>query len=196
MPGKEFEAQRLADETIEAGLADVLHILGQHVRGQGGQRGRGQPFVPAELLPQLQASQAGFECGVCLEQACDTKVFHNNVVSAAPPFSSIEWRFANTSAEITNNLASHTLRERDGATASLTGNLSSAPLSLFINGPNGDLHLVSTASLAIDQGVAIGSGMSTDDFDGGSRDATPDLGADEYLDLPYDLYLPLLLKES
>lgn len=145
---------------------------------------------------ELQASQAGFECGVCLEQACGVKVFHNSVVSTAPPFSSIEWRFANTSAEITNNLASHTLRERDGATASLTGNLSSTPLSLFVNGAGGDLHLASAASPAIDQGGTISSGMSTDDFDGIPRDAAPDLGADEYLDLPYDLYLPLLLKES
>lgn len=51
---------------------------------------------------ELRVSQFGFDCGVCLEQACGTKVLHNTVVSTAPPFSSIEWRFANTNAEITN----------------------------------------------------------------------------------------------
>lgn len=131
--------------------------------------------------PELQASQVGFECHICLEQACGAKVLHNSLIStAAPALSSVEWRFANTNAEITNNLVSHSLLERDGATATLTGNLSPAPLSLFVDGAGGDLHLTATASTAIDQGLPIAQGMSSDDIDAGLRDATPDVGADEF----------------
>jgi hypothetical protein len=144
---------------------------------------------------ELRDSEFGFDCGVCLEQACGTKIFHNSVVSTAPPFSSIEWRFANTSAEITNNLASHNLRQRDNGVATLAGNLDNAPLSLFVNAPGGELHLVNSAGAAIDQGVPIATGMSNDDIDGAPRDAAPDLGADEYpANLPYPIYLPLVLK--
>ena len=144
---------------------------------------------------ELQNSQAGFECGICLEQACGAKVFHNSVVSTGPPFSSIEWRFANTNAEIINNLASHNLRERNGATATLSHNLTDAQLSLFVDGAGGNLHLAAGANLAIDQGLPIAAGMSADDIDSAPRDANPDLGADEYpANLPYSVHLPLLLK--
>ena len=144
---------------------------------------------------ELQSSGAGFECGICLEQACGAKVFHNTVASTAAPFSSIEWRFSETDAELANNLASHNLMERDGATAALAGNLENAPLSLFVDGSGGDLHLAADATAAIDQGVSIASGMSNDDFDGAPRDANPDLGADEYpLNLPFAVYLPLLVR--
>ena len=142
---------------------------------------------------ELQASQAGFECGVCLEQACGARVFHNSVVSTAAPFSSIEWRFSNTSADISNNLVSHNLMERNSASAMLAGNLQNASLSLFVDSFGGNLHLVSSANAAIDQGVSIPAGMSTDDIDGAPRDANPDLGADEYpLNLPFAVYLPLV----
>jgi hypothetical protein len=44
----------------------------------------------------------------------------------------------------------------------------------------GDLHLLETATGAIDQGVDTGL---SDDFDGNLRDAAPDVGADEWVDL-------------
>lgn len=55
---------------------------------------------------ELQSSEYGFDCGICLAQACGAKVFHNTVVARQPPFSSIEWRFPNTQAEIINNIVS------------------------------------------------------------------------------------------
>jgi uncharacterized repeat protein (TIGR01451 family) len=125
----------------------------------------------------LFSSQYGFDCGICLEQACGTQVLHNTVASTQSPFSSIEWRWPNTDAEITNNLVSHNLRERDGASASLAGNLEDAPLSLFVDGTGGDLHLTEGASSAIGQGVNAGV---TTDIDGQTRDSAPDIGADEY----------------
>jgi hypothetical protein len=129
----------------------------------------------------LFSSTYGFDCGICLEQACGVQVLHNTVASTdAPVSSSIEWRFANTDATITNNLVSHNLRERDGASASLAGNLEEVPLSLFVDGAGGDLHLVGSASSAIDEGVAISEGLCDDDIDADLRGPARDIGADEY----------------
>ncbi len=138
-------------------------------------------FVSASRA-ELFASQAGFDCGICLAQACDARVLHNSVVSTSAPFSSIEWRFANTRAEITNNLLSHNLRARDGANASLAGNLENVPLPYLENVAMGDLHLVQGAIAAIDQGMPVAAGLCEDDFDGDPRPmgAGRDIGADEY----------------
>ena len=116
------------------------------------------------------------------------------------PFSSIEWRFSNTQAEITNNLASYRLLERDGASAVLNGNLENAPLSLLSNPLDGDLHLRSDASLAIDQGSVVLAGLADKDIDGDPRPAGfgRDIGADELATLPTDatdwIYLPLVAR--
>jgi len=148
---------------------------------------------------QLYESQAGFDCGVCLWQACDAKVLHNTVVSTAAPVSSIEWRFLNTNATITNNLVSHRLWERNGASASLAANLDHQPLSLFVDGAGGDLHLVAHAQETIDKGVPVGGNLCSDDIDGDLRDLTPDIGADEVPKGPTTKYvspLPLLLLDD
>jgi hypothetical protein len=133
----------------------------------------------------LFASEYGFDCGICLAQACGTQVPHNTVVSTDAPFSSIEWRFANTDADIANNLVSHNLRDRGGV-ASLAGNLEYAPLSLFVDGAGGDLHLSEDASAAIDRGVMLVAGLCDDDIDGEARPigSAPDIGADEYRTAP------------
>ena len=124
----------------------------------------------------LYASDCGFDCGVCLEQACGAVVVHNTVASTQAPFSSIEWRWGNTDVDITNNLVTHNLRDRGGS-ATLAGNLDYQPLSLFLDGAGGDLHLVESARVAIDQGVSAGVAI---DIDGEARDVSPDVGADEF----------------
>jgi hypothetical protein len=131
---------------------------------------------------ELFASTDGFDSGISLWQACGAQVLHNTVASTQAPFSSIEWRFWNTDVDIINNLVTHNLMERDGATASLAGNLQNQPLSLFVDGSGGDLHLAATATVAIDQGVSVVSGLSDDDIDGDPRPigSGRDIGADEY----------------
>jgi hypothetical protein len=128
----------------------------------------------------LFASEYGFDCGVCLWQACGAQALHNTVWSGEPAasFSSVEWRFANTSAAVTNNLVNVTLRERDGAAATLAGNVTGAAAAWFVGAGSGDLHLVPSASSAIDKGVVC---SVTDDLDGEPRPrgAAPDVGADE-----------------
>ena len=137
-------------------------------------------FVSASRS-ELFDSQYGFDCGVCLWQSCGAQVLHNTVASTQDPFSSIEWRFDNANVDITNNVVSHQLRDR-GGTARLSGNLEHQPLSLFVDGPAGDLHLNATAVSAIDGAVSIAPGLCDDDIDGDVRPlgSARDVGADEY----------------
>jgi hypothetical protein len=128
----------------------------------------------------LFASEYGFDCGVCLWQACQAQALHNTVWSADPAssFSAVEWRFARTSAAVANNLVNLPLRERDGASATLAGNVTGAAASWFASAATGDLHLAGSATQAIDRGVAS---AASDDMDGEPRPrgAAPDVGADE-----------------
>ena len=129
---------------------------------------------------ELFASQYGADGGIALAQACGAQVVHNTIAFTQSPFAAIEWRFSNTDADITNNLTTHNLMDR-GGTATLTGNLSGQPLSLFEDGSNGDLHLDQGATIAIDQGEALAAGLCDDDFDGDTRPigSARDIGADE-----------------
>ena len=142
-------------------------------------------FISANDL-DLFASAYGFDCGICLWNACNAYVLHNTVYTADPgnTFSSIEWRFPNTQAVISNNLVNDEMRERDGAQGEQSGNLTTAQASWFVDASGGDLHLHSTATEAIDQ-VTIPAGVS-DDIDGDTRPIgiAPDIGADEYGDPP------------
>ncbi|MEW5872354.1 MAG: hypothetical protein AB1894_24030 [Chloroflexota bacterium] len=137
----------------------------------------------------LFASEYGFDCGICLWQACGARALHNTVASTQAPFSGIEWRFSRTNVTIINNLLTHNLMDRGGVD-SLSGNLQYQPLSLFVDGSSGDLHLASTAAVAIDQVTAPTDAGA--DFDGDARPSgsLADVGADELVSVR--LYLPLL----
>ena len=126
----------------------------------------------------LLGSESGFDCGICLWSACDARVLHNSIVSTGDMFSAIEWRFESTSATIANNLATHVMRERDGATATVAGNMEQMGLENFANAATGDLHLTPT-SAAIDAGDSSVSGLPVSDIDGDLRGNSPDAGADE-----------------
>jgi hypothetical protein len=139
--------------------------------------------------PRLFASAAGFDAGIGLEQSCATAVLHNTVFSTAPPFSSIEWRWSQTTATIANNIVSHNLRPRDGAFAALAGNITSAPASLFVDASTGDLHLRPTATAAIDKAVALNPALAWD-IDSAPRGTLPDVGADEFAGWTFTLTVP------
>jgi hypothetical protein len=131
------------------------------------------------VRPELFASPSGMDLGIGLEASCNATMVHNTVASTEAPYSSIEWRFSQTTARIINNLVTHNLRERDGATAQLVSNLENADAALFVDLASADLHLVPGADPAIDQGDPEGAALAPTDFDGDARDDTPDLGADE-----------------
>ncbi|MEO7426455.1 MAG: hypothetical protein ABI036_14800 [Fibrobacteria bacterium] len=78
-----------------------------------------------------------------------------------------------------NNLVLGKLAVLSGYSPELAGNLSvsSVVTSWFRDVSGGDLHLTSSASLAIDKAVPLSQIAS--DFDGGMRSSSPDIGADE-----------------
>jgi hypothetical protein len=61
---------------------------------------------------ELFASTDGYDNGISLWNACEVETYHNSVISTQAPFSSIEWRYPNTSVDLVNNLVSHNLRPR------------------------------------------------------------------------------------
>jgi hypothetical protein len=94
---------------------------------------------------------------------------------------SIEFRFAGTTnTMIRNNLTNKNITGRDGASGTVSNNITSASRDWFVNVTDGDLHLSSEISNVVDQGVQI-SGLS-DDFDSQIRPLGSgiDIGADEY----------------
>ncbi len=124
-------------------------------------------------------SPDGFDTGIGLEQARGTVVVHNTVASTSSPrSSSIEWRFGNTLADVYNNLVSENLLPRDGGQATLDGNLDYCPLSWLTDVAGGDLHLTD-ATGAVDAGTPLAPGLADTDIDVQTRDAAPDVGADE-----------------
>jgi len=111
----------------------------------------------------------------------NTQVLNNTVlVSGTYPYP-IEYRFAGTTGVvIKNNLLDGAVLARDGATGAVQNNVTSATSAIFVNAPAGDLHLNSTATAAIDRGVALAD--VTDDWDGQARPigSAPDIGANEF----------------
>ena len=93
----------------------------------------------------------------------------------------IEVRFSGaTGVEVRGNLSDGTVWARDGAVPTVTDNVTSALPAWFVDEPAGDLHLVATATPAIDG--TDRSANCLDDFDGGPRPAgagETDIGADE-----------------
>jgi hypothetical protein len=130
----------------------------------------------------LFAAKDGADCGICLWQSCQAQVLHNTVYSTDPvhTFSSIEWRFANTRADIKNNLVNIVMKEREGASANVSGNVTDARAAWFVDAKLGDLHLAETATPVIDR--AVPRAGVTDDIDGACRPVGPaaDVGAHEY----------------
>jgi len=109
----------------------------------------------------------------------------NNTALLLNPDAGLTWgmeaRFADTSGEFAYNLTNMSIwGNRDGASGTLTGNLTSAASDWFIDAAAADLHLVPTATSAIDGAVTLSAVQ--DDYDGGSRPkgTAPDVGADEY----------------
>lgn len=146
--------------------------------------------------PDLFSSQFGFDCGICFWNACDSKAYHNTIYTDDPgnTFSGMEWRFVNTQALVYNNLSNAILREREGASAVLEGNLSQAAALWFVNPSAYDFHLALSATQAIDQGVTVSSVW--EDFEGDPRPVGdgPDVGADEVYNFAATdwVYLPFL----
>ena len=95
----------------------------------------------------------------------------------------IESRYSISTAEVAYNLIDGPILERNDATITEYGNITNADSypAWFVDYANGDLHLTSLATGAIDQAGTLAD--VTDDFDWDVRPfgSAPDIGADEYV---------------
>src|SRR5262249_37324790 len=92
----------------------------------------------------------------------------------------IEYRFTvTTGVKILYNLTDAAITARDGAVATVTGNITNAQKSWFVNATTGDLHLTSSATAAI--GKALFLTAASTDYDRPPRSSgATDVGADQY----------------
>jgi hypothetical protein len=135
------------------------------------------------------------DVGLTVNYARDYKIHHNTVLLNGSFAWTVEYRFSASEGDIAYNLTDGPILQRDGASGTLTGNLTSAAPGWFVEAPSGDLHLSASAASAIDQAAPLAD--VTDDFDGDARPIgpAPDVGADEYgFWLHWDLYLAVVSK--
>ncbi len=112
----------------------------------------------------------------------NTEVAYNTVLLNGDYANAVEYRFATTTGvKVLYNLTDAAVTARDGATGTVTGNVTSgAQSSWFANEAIGDLHLTTKASGALGKGTFLAE-VSTD-YDGQSRPSsgTTDVGADQH----------------
>jgi hypothetical protein len=109
----------------------------------------------------------------------------------------VEARFDDTSGTFAYNLTNMAVINRDGSGATLTGNVTNAQPSWFVDAANADLHVISPTRQVIDRAGTLAQVPA--DIDGDVRPAgpAPDVGADEYVEPPIltpRVYLPLVLR--
>jgi len=122
------------------------------------------------------------DVGIYMNKASDFKVYNNTIWSTFDEIpSSIDSRFSLSYGEIYNNICSQSYQLRDGGTATFSNNIWYADSDLFVDQTNGDYHLVSSATDAIDQGMDTTADVPYD-MDGEARPkgSAVDIGADEY----------------
>jgi hypothetical protein len=121
------------------------------------------------------------DVGIGLESAPGAQVYNNTIFQEHSYPNAIEYRFAaTTGVSIINNLTNRAIAPRDGASGTVSHNVTHGESGWFLAPGQGDLHLASSVDDVVDQGVLV-SGL-VDDFDGDSRPRGTgyDVGADEY----------------
>jgi hypothetical protein len=119
------------------------------------------------------------DVGIGIETSPNTRIYNNTIFIEYP--NAIEYRFAATNnIEIANNLTNKTIKERNGAIATLSTNNENAVSSWFINTGIGDLRLASNNSNVVEMGTTLAD--VTDDIDKVARPqySNHDIGAHEY----------------
>lgn len=120
------------------------------------------------------------DVAIYINQGADFKIY-NNTLWTVNGFSSMDIRFTLSYGDIVNNLCTDGYRLRDGALATFATNIWNADASYFVDQPNADYHLVSTATSAIDQGTDTSADVPYDiDWESRPKGGAVDIGADEY----------------
>ncbi|MFZ5453358.1 MAG: right-handed parallel beta-helix repeat-containing protein [Thermodesulfobacteriota bacterium] len=145
-----------------------------------GDRGHQRGIVRNNMIYH-NAVEGFADVGIAVESAPGAQVYNNTIYQEHSYPHAIEYRFpATTGVLIANNLTNKAISPRDGATGTVSDNVTNAQASWFVNPPAGDLHLKSVIKTVVDQGRII-AGLATD-FDGDPRPrgAGIDIGADEF----------------
>jgi hypothetical protein len=124
-------------------------------------------------------TQSG-DVGIVVNNSAGTAVLHNTVILSGTYPNAIEYRFpATTGVEIRYNLTDGAVQRRDGASATVAGNVTIAQPGWFADAAGGNLHLTAAATPALDG--AQPHPLVTRDYDQAPRPtgALPDVGADE-----------------
>jgi hypothetical protein len=121
------------------------------------------------------------DTAIGLENAHGARIYHNTVLSTATAtnfYSSIDYRFPGTLADIRNNLT-YRITARDGASGNVSKNVENVAASDFVDPSLFDFRLRPDALDAIDRGGSIPeAGL---DILGRTHDyGLPDIGAHEY----------------
>jgi hypothetical protein len=122
-----------------------------------------------------------YDVGIALSESPNTQVYNNTIFMENDFPWAIEYRFSSTqSVLIVNNLTNKPIISRDGATGTVTNNVTNSGGSWFVNPSNGDLHLAYFINGVVDSAQAV-LGLN-EDFEGGSRPlgSGSDIGADEF----------------
>ena len=121
------------------------------------------------------------DVGILVADSPNTQVLNNTVIVSGTYPTPIEYRYSGArGVVIQNNLVDGAISARDGAVGTVSHNVTDAAASMFVDGTAGDLHLVASATTAIDRGLAV-PGV-TDDWDGEPRPSGSgyDIGASEF----------------
>jgi hypothetical protein len=121
------------------------------------------------------------DVGIGIWNSPNTEAAYNTVILNGDYVNAIEYRFSTTTGvKILYNLTDAAITERDGASGTVTGNVTNAQSSWFVNESIGNLNLTSAATGAIGQGVYL-SAVPTD-YNGLARPSTgpTDVGAAQY----------------
>ena len=127
--------------------------------------------------------------------SANTKIYHNTILTHGNSTHAIQVRWLTSPiSDIQNNLTDDTINLRDGASATNTGNFTSAVDAWFIAPQTGDVHLndvAGTQANVINQAPTLA--VVTNDFDGVSRPqgAGYDRGAIEFTGGAFDFTLSL-----
>lgn len=113
----------------------------------------------------------------------NSELLNNTALTEGKYANAIEVRYAGATGVVAaNNLLDAAIQARDGATPTLTDNLSNAQNAWFVDPAGGDLHLTAAAVPAIDHATALAD--APDDFDAQTRPLganQSDIGADQTL---------------
>lgn len=121
------------------------------------------------------------DVGIGLETSPNTRVYNNSAYTENYS-NSIEYRFAaTTGVKIYNNLTNRTIAGRDGGTGDLRSNRTNAQANWFVSAASGDLHLASSRTDVVEQGLTISAVAVDYDRQARLQGAAYDIGADEFM---------------